>query len=84
VRGNVLHRIERLGDAVRDGGLDRIPCVECGGAEPGTLGSLVIWDVAEIKRCSTCGVVLNHNGKPAGERVSVVVVHRPERDHVNP
>jgi uncharacterized Zn finger protein len=84
VKGNVQRRIESLAEAVRAGGLDRAPCAECGGPEPGTLGSLVVWDEAEIKRCSACGVVLNREGKPAGERVSVVVVHRPERDLVNP
>jgi hypothetical protein len=84
VKGSVQRRIESLVEAVRDGGLDRVPCAECGGAEPGTLGSLVVWSEAEIKQCSACGVVLNREGKPAGERVSVVVVHRPKRDRVNP
>ena len=79
-----LNRIEKLGEAVRDGGLDRVPCSACGGAEPGSVGSLVVWDVAEIKRCEGCGTVLHREGRALGERPSVVIVYRPERDHVNP
>jgi hypothetical protein len=84
VRGNVQRRIESLAEAVRAGGLDRVPCAKCGGPKPGSLGSLVVWDEAEIKKCSTCGVVLDREGRAIGEHGSVVVVHRPEREHVNP
>ena len=68
--------LERLQASMQAAGIYDAECEACGGAEPGTVGGLVVWSEEELALCEGCGAALD-DGKPIAERVTVIFVHPP-------
>ena len=77
---NLRKLLEDLESEIIEGGALGVTCDVCGGAEPGSIGGIVLFYGRDtLEKCEGCGAALV-GGKPLAQRVTVSWIHLKKDD----
>lgn len=81
---NLSHRLQALERLAGEQGLDTAgpPCAACGGPGRNQLGVILV-DVTSgelLRHCTSCGRVVNQQGRAIGHRAVVLFLHDRQDD----